>query len=310
MPREQLYHRGRLARALAYLHGSGTVAGLKVVWERESENTETQPGREERLVVEPGLAIDRLGRLIELPRPACIRLNRWFEAQTDSDLGQAFHAPSSPVMISRDFEPDQRSEHDNEGPEHDNEDPEHDNEGPIQLGNGVSGVVVDVFLSFVLCERGKTPAFATGPFDALDAVVPSRLRDGYKLTLVLRQEATEGQEATEDQERIEGLIDKLPVNDRFKGSNPTEVQRKILAAWQEGSQDWDDQGRLEPLSEHALNQDPTALFLARLLLPATKETGGRPQRIMTEDVDVIVDNYSRAFSYPSGAIARLIELSS
>ena len=30
---EQAYHRGRLARALAALHGSGTVAGLRVIWQ-------------------------------------------------------------------------------------------------------------------------------------------------------------------------------------------------------------------------------------------------------------------------------------
>src|SRR2546427_3788900 len=30
---EQTYHRGRLARAMAYLEGSGTVAGLKVLYQ-------------------------------------------------------------------------------------------------------------------------------------------------------------------------------------------------------------------------------------------------------------------------------------
>src|SRR5206468_1055914 len=48
-------HRG-LARALAYLHGSGTLAGLEVTWERATG------GRGERLVVKPGIALDRLGR--------------------------------------------------------------------------------------------------------------------------------------------------------------------------------------------------------------------------------------------------------
>src|SRR6266704_3148631 len=45
-------HRG-LARALAYLHGSGTLAGLEVTWERATG------GRGERLVVKPGIALDR-----------------------------------------------------------------------------------------------------------------------------------------------------------------------------------------------------------------------------------------------------------
>src|SRR5262249_56717521 len=56
-------------------------------------------------------------------------------------------------------------------------------------GAPFNGVVADVFIRFFLCERGKTPAFATGPFDALDAVQPSRLREFYKLELVLRNEA-------------------------------------------------------------------------------------------------------------------------
>ena len=44
----------------------------------------------------------------------------------------------------------------------------------------------DIFLAFHPCERGYTPAFASGPFDALDASQPSRVRDAYELTLVPR----------------------------------------------------------------------------------------------------------------------------
>src|SRR5437870_11525741 len=68
---EQMYHRGRLARALTYLHGSGTVAGLKVEWERPlmaGADPKFPAGREETLRVHPGMAIDRLGRIIEVPR--------------------------------------------------------------------------------------------------------------------------------------------------------------------------------------------------------------------------------------------------
>src|SRR6185295_14689509 len=72
---EQSYHRGRLARALAALHGSGvtlpgiatgfgfaggTVLGLRVDWVKAA------PNQEEELELTPGLAIDRLGRLIEV----------------------------------------------------------------------------------------------------------------------------------------------------------------------------------------------------------------------------------------------------
>ena len=66
---EQAYHRGRLARALAYLHGAGTVAGLRV---------DIEPAPEEMVVVQPGMALNRLGRIIEVPRRACIRVDEWF----------------------------------------------------------------------------------------------------------------------------------------------------------------------------------------------------------------------------------------
>src|SRR2546430_966786 len=72
-------HRG-LARALAYLHGSGTLAGLEVTWERATS------GLGERLVVKPGIALDRLGRIIEVPRDAPLPLDRWFDEQSDANL--------------------------------------------------------------------------------------------------------------------------------------------------------------------------------------------------------------------------------
>jgi hypothetical protein len=140
---EQTYHRGRLARALAFLDGSGTVAGLRVDYQPPA-NPDT--GREdEEIIVRPGIALDRLGRIIEVPRDACIRLDRWFGAQTASDVTQGLHGDAA-------------------------------------------GVIADVFIRFVACERGKTPAFATGPFDATDYAAPSRVRDGYKLELVIRAE--------------------------------------------------------------------------------------------------------------------------
>src|SRR5262245_17321083 len=78
---EQTYHRGRLARALAFVAGGGTAAGLEVVYVAASGD---QP---EEIQVNAGLAIDRLGRLIEVPRPACLRLANWFTATSAIDGG-------------------------------------------------------------------------------------------------------------------------------------------------------------------------------------------------------------------------------
>ena len=73
---EQDYHRGRLARALAYAMGYGTLAGLEVDWQPAQEASGDTPARSERLLVTPGLAIDRLGRLIEVGGSRCLRLDQ------------------------------------------------------------------------------------------------------------------------------------------------------------------------------------------------------------------------------------------
>src|SRR5947208_546174 len=77
------------------------------------------------------------------------------------------------------------------------------------------------------------------------------------------------------------------------------------AAWHEGD-DSCDQGGPRPLPEHVLGQDPTSVFLARLVLPATlPASGGRPIRTARE---VVVDNRSRRFAYPPAALARWVGL--
>src|SRR5258706_462277 len=80
----QTYHRVQLARAMAYLAGGGTLAGLRVTHQVATSGPNARP---EEIRVEPGLAVDRLGRLIELPRPACLRLPRWYDAQNAVDGG-------------------------------------------------------------------------------------------------------------------------------------------------------------------------------------------------------------------------------
>lgn len=82
---EQDYHRGRLGRALAYLHGSGTVAGLDVT-------ADPLRGEMAEIKVTAGLALDRLGRLIELDRLSCLRVARWLDQQELAALQTAVRA--------------------------------------------------------------------------------------------------------------------------------------------------------------------------------------------------------------------------
>lgn len=240
---EQTYHRGRLARALSFLEGPGTVSGLEVKYVGPQ-------GPDEQIIVRAGIAIDRLGRIIEVPRDACIRLDKWYKAQDHSELVQGFH-------------------------------------------NAAGGVIVDVFIRFISCDRALTPAFATGPFDATDYVSPSRTRDGYKAELVIRKEGTPG----------------LPIDpwpDLAAEADPakrrTALHQAIFDSY--GSRVFkreNGDGKLVPLPEHADGQDPTSVFLARFVIPA--DAGDPPTR---KAVKIEPDNDKRTFVYSGGALGRWI----
>jgi len=80
---EQSYHRARLAQSLLWLHGPGTVGGLNLVYTKtqaDGDNPET-----EELKIEPGLAIDCLGRTIYVPEPYCLNLHAWIDDRMHSD---------------------------------------------------------------------------------------------------------------------------------------------------------------------------------------------------------------------------------
>ena len=213
---EQTYHRGRLARALAHLAGGGTLAGLRVAWRAEvAAGPDAHP---EEIRVEPGVAVDRLGRLIELPRPACIRLGRWFDAEAAAGrVRPAAHDAGLDAFLSA------RSLAEDGAP-------------PARA------LVADVFVRFLACERGYTPSFAAGPFDALDAVATARLRDACELRLVPRPDLDPGRDGLPSPgPGLAGVAD--PAERRAR------LQDAVLAAYppsgRAGSTD-----ELDPLAEH------------------------------------------------------------
>jgi hypothetical protein len=267
---EQTYHRAQLARSLAHLHGSGTAAGLKVTWVDASPDPDAPDAQEEELEVGAGIAVDRHGRLVEVPRTACIRLARWFDAQTDDDLIQALYVGDQAPNVNTENE-----------------------DGAVVSNDPVEGVVADLFIRMVVCERGKTPAFASGPFDALDAVEPSRLRDGYELRLFLRSERP------------------LRQPDQAWPTDNALVHQAIFDSWDRTTDRTDIPGQrgaseLNPLDEHLAGQDTSFVFLARVVIPAELVDGeARPRRI---EGDVRIDNHIRPFAYTAGALARLMGL--
>lgn len=274
---EQIYHRGRLARVLSYLHGSGTVAGLKVTYQPPTDPN-SPDDLDEELMVDPGVAIDRFGRLIEIPRTACIRLNPWFNGEEAGGLRQSFHQN---VTV----------------PAH----KEKDAGGNVVTvaESKVSGVVADVFIRFAACERGKTPAFATGPFDALDNARPSRIRDGYKLKLFPRKK-TDAQDPNNP----------LPLPENIWPKDPAGIREAIFDVWKRMTARDEQNNSLEPLAEHLAGQDTSYVFLARVIFPTeglnNLETDQRPRRKRGQKVEVIND--IRPFVYSTAALARLAGL--
>jgi hypothetical protein len=217
---EQTYHRGRLAQLSRYLLGHGTLAGLRVV----------PPGTNDNLLelrVEPGLAIDRHGRLIEIPAAQCIRLGPWFEAQDDRYLRAATHdSPRTPLP---------------------------------------QAVVADVFLAAHPCGRGKTPSFAEGPFDALDALVPARIGETGHLELVLRMEGNPNPDGEP------GIPGDIPKPENFwpgEGADADDRLEAVLGSWNVGFSTNANES-LDGLQEHVAGKEPSAVLLARVMIPVT-----------------------------------------
>lgn len=267
---EQTYHRGRLARALSFLAGSGTLAGLEV---RHRPATADRP---EEIEVAPGVAVDGLGRMIEIQRTACLRLQRWFTTERARDEGDTLSMASFESLENL-VSARVRAAVDDE-----------DETLPARA------IVADLYLRFVACEKGLTPSFSAGPFDALDAVAASRVRDAYELHLVPRTDGLD--------DEFSGLPDLGPdlaaiddIDERRAA-----LQDALLAAYpargRSGSTD-----PIAPPAGHPRGLDPTAVFLARVFIPV--DEGEPPAR--TAD-PVLVDNYSRRFLPAAVLLARWI----
>jgi len=273
---EQTYHRVQLARSMAFLAGGGTLAGLRVTHQAATAGPGAQP---EEIRVEPGIAVDRLGRLIELPRPACLRLQRWYEAQNASDGGdtlrQSVYGNLNRFLSARAIA---------------------DAALPDAIVIPNRAVVADVFLRFVACPRGLTPSFAAGPFDALNAVATSRVRDAYELLLIARA-------------GLDDAFDGLPVApgasvigdpSATPDARHAALQNAVLAAYGASGRSGN-AGQLAPLPEQPNGLDPTAVFIGRVLVPVAP--GDPPAR---DGSAVLVDNWRRRFIPSASLLAQWI----
>ena len=156
-------------------------------------------------------------------------------------------------------------------------------------------VVADVFLAFHPCPRGYTPAFATGPFDALDASQPSRVRDAYELSLVLRTESDPT----------------LPVaSDPWSTIAGGTLQARLTSARNLALTNWYQVA--QPAPENPPTVDANALLLARLRLPAAPnaDAAQAPTPDWSPDAwtnpETNLDNGVRHVLLPPAAIRHLL----
>lgn len=272
---EQTYHRGQLARALAYLAGPGTLAGLRAAYVPAGSGD--QAAHPEEIRVEPGLAVDWLGRLIEVPRAACVRLPAWFAAQQDDTRTQAAYPQGGGTLDG--FTSARALD-----------------EAGGALPTRV--LVADLYLRFVACDAAWSPAFAGGPYDALDAIAASRVRDAYELLLVprtgLQADGTKGlPDAGPD---LAGIADPATRRAALQDHLLDDAYQAVSASAAAGSA-----GDLRALSRNPDGVDPSALWLARVLLPV--QAGDPPLRVQPVGAPVM-DNYSRRFLPAAALLSR------
>lgn len=257
---DQDYHRSRLARALVQLYGTGTVSGLLVKTDGNADPTKLE------IQVTPGMAIDRIGRIIEAPRTVCIVLNNWLTQLIQAWQNQLVNpVPGQPAL------PD-----------------------PNTAIHDAKNLTVDVFASFVSCTRGATPCFASeDDYDATDAFSANRWLDSFAMQLVLRTDPTPLTPA--DPWKASGAaVGAGGALSAPTASNFTALQNLLLGGTG---------GAAAPPVEYPPAFDATSVFLARLLIGATAGATGKPP---TFDLTKIsIDNNSRLFLYPAMLLARL-----
>ena len=235
---------------------TGTVSGLQI-------QTDGNPNAAQlEIQVTPGMAVDRVGRIIEVPRTVCIIPQNWL-----TQLVQAWQdQQTNPV-------PGQPSLAD-----------------PNTAIHDASNLMVDVFAAFVPCTRGATPCFATqDDYDATDAFRPNRWLDSYAMQLVLRTDS-----------------DPLTPLDPWGAAGAMPADRGALR-----------QMLLQAMGAPAISPqeyppgfDVTAVFLARILIPATAGSGGAPPVWNLDPHNIVIDNDSRLFLYPAALVAHLMGLGS
>ncbi len=272
---EQDYHRRRLNRHAYWLHGSGTVCGLRVYAKGDDPGNEDDPALV-RLFVTAGIGVDGLGREVTLSEPHCVDLSAWLSSQhEDEDLWGA--------LIRDGYE------------------------------DAANTIWLTVTLRYQDCASGLQPVLATDINAGSDPVKPSRIKDGALLELVPERPADAdaahpfaAHRALPDLDDLKA--DKLGAREiqRLDDANGAaldqlELGARLLYALGE------DNRALEPRDSGG-DVNAAAARLARTLLARVAIRLGADRALIVNPRRIEVDNLARPFLFNAELLARLARL--
>lgn len=269
---EQDYHRRRLNRHAYWLHGSGTVCGLRVQARGDDPGNEDDPALV-RLFVSPGIGVDGLGREVTLAEPHCIDLSAWLTTQYgEEELWGA--------LIRDGFD------------------------------DAANTLWLKVTVRYQDCPSGLQPVLATDINAGTDPVKPSRIKDGALLELVPERPAdAAGAHSFAAHNGLPDLdelkADKLGPSEKQRlqdaagvALDQLELGAQLLYALS------DDNHALEP-RDTGLD---AASDLARTLLARVSIRLAADRSLIVNPRRIEVDNLARPFLFNAELLARLARL--
>ena len=276
---EQEYHRRHLNRHGYWLHGSCTVAGLRINAKGDDPGDDTTHALV-RLHVSPGIGLDGLGREITVSEPYCIDLGAWLTSQF--------------------------------------EDTENDSWGAL-IRDGYEQAIIDsetvdllwlkVTMRYQENPSGLQPVLATDVNASTDAVKPSRLQDCVLFELVAERPADA---ATGDHPFA--AHNALPTWDTDLANRLSQGERDLIDAASSSEKEQlqlaarllytlgDDNNALVPRQELTI----TAAELARTLLARVAIRLTAARELIVNPRRVSVNNLVRPFIFNATTLAQLI----
>ncbi|HNB64468.1 MAG TPA: hypothetical protein PLH85_07620 [Rhodocyclaceae bacterium] len=267
---EQAYHRRRHTRHAYWLHGAGTVAGLRVVMDSTPPKTAGKPWRV-RLIITPGIGVDGLGREVSVHEPYAIDLGDWLTAQ---------HADSTAWgALERDG-----------------------------LDTAGTTLYLRITMRYQDVPSGLQPVMATAINAGTDPVGPSRIQDTvlYELTPwrpAIGDVPERPFTAHDDLSAYDDIADRLADHERAAiaaadaaGRRQLQLGARLLFALS------DDNTALATRESLAV----TAAELARTLLATVTIALDPGGQLVIDPARIVVDNLARPFLFNASTLARLL----